>query len=455
MADIGVFVNGGTGQALKRNEHGHLIPDASVREMHEEARELTLYGAEESIRAEELGFDQTTFTEHHFQIIGAEHSPSPLQLQTYIAARTEEIKLRQVSNIITWHDPIRLAEQVAVLDNMSDGRVEFGIGRGYQTRENETFGQYWGGTVQDEEKNRASFEEKFDIMKRAWTQEFMQYNGQFHHIPPSYTKWHHRHDYEYLADDVSGVDADEVIDWDDDADERHLGYYSQQDGNSKLKQLAVLPQPQQDPYPQVWEPLGSPRSIQFAASNGINGYLTTGPVPVIAQFAKMYYDAAEAAGWPDRRPEYDGEPFKYGWDAERGRGMCTRRPVFLTDAADEDTFETWKTGLEFEWSWYEPFDFYTPELFSKHTGDDSWYDHEGLGYPAELIVGHDIAIAGTADEVVEKLRYLKEEVGFEDFTVDVEFGGRGLDHEVTMNQMEAFAEDVLPHVNGMFPTPAR
>lgn len=453
MVEIGIFFNGGTSYDLKRSDEGHLIPDASVREIHEEAKGAAEAGVQQSVLADELGFSHTTFTEHHFQIGGAEQSTNPLQTQTYVAAKTDEIRLRQIANIIAWHDPVRIAEQVALLDNLSDGRVEFGIGRGYQPRENEVLGQYWGGTIQDEEKNRTAIEEKFDIIKRAWTNDLIEVNGQFHHVPPAYTKWHHKQDYAYLDDDVSGVDADEIMNWDEEADDRNRGYYSQTDGETTLNKIGVLPQPYQDPHPQVWEPVGSPRSIKFAASHGINGYLTTGPPSVVKALCSKYYEAAEAAGWPDHRPEYDGEPFAYGWDARRGRGVCTRRPVFLTEASDEEAFETWKRSIEFEWGFYEPFDFYAPEFLAKYTDDDRWTEYEPLGYPPELPIEHDIALAGTSEELIEKLIELKEVVGYEDFHVDLEFGGRGLDNDVALEQMEAFAETVLPYLEEEYPSP--
>lgn len=451
MAQIGIFYNGGTSHELKRTEEGHVLPDASVAEMHEEAKKSSKQATELAIRAEELGFSQATFTEHHFQIGGAEQSTNPLQTQTYIAAKTDEIRLRQVANIIPWHDPIRLAEQVAILDNLSDGRVEFGIGRGYQPRENEVLGQYWGGTIQDEEKNRRSFAEKFEIIKEAWTQDFVKKNGQYHHIPPAHTKWHHKQDQAYFDQGVSGVDVEDIMDWDEDADDRQKGYYSMEDGDTTVKKIAVSPQPTQEPYPQVWEPVGSPRSIKFAAEHGINAYFTSGSAEITKDFCERYYDALEEAGWPDRRPEYDGVPFEYGWDAERRRGVCTRRPVFLTDEADEETFEKWKKSLEFEWGWYEPFDMITPDLLEKYTGDERWHDYEPLGWPAELFIDNDIVLAGTSEEVLDKIIHLKEEVGFHDLCLDLEFGGRGLDESVTMNQMEAFAEEVLPHIEAKYP----
>ena len=61
-------------------------------------------------------------------------------VQMAVAAHTKRIRLGQAANIIVWHHPVRLAEQIALLDVISGGRVECGIGRGYQPRENETLG---------------------------------------------------------------------------------------------------------------------------------------------------------------------------------------------------------------------------------------------------------------------------------------------------------------------------
>jgi alkanesulfonate monooxygenase SsuD/methylene tetrahydromethanopterin reductase-like flavin-dependent oxidoreductase (luciferase family) len=113
----------------------------------------------QGILADKLGYDYWPQTEHHFQPEGAELSPNPLFSEMAIAANTKRIRLRQAANIITWHHPVRIAEQVAMLGVLSGGRGECGIGRGYQPRENEVFGRTYGSTIQDQERNRKAFQE--------------------------------------------------------------------------------------------------------------------------------------------------------------------------------------------------------------------------------------------------------------------------------------------------------
>ncbi len=75
------------------------------------------------------------FTEHHFNHEGMESCPNPLMMGTDIAARTKNIRIGQAANIITFHNPIRLAEDIATLDHLSNGRLEVGVGRGVYGRE--------------------------------------------------------------------------------------------------------------------------------------------------------------------------------------------------------------------------------------------------------------------------------------------------------------------------------
>ena len=87
--------------------------------------------------AEELGFDSVFMTEHHFSRHGI--VPDSLAMLPYLAAQTERIRLRTAVSVSPLHDPVRLAESAALFDVLSDGRFEFGIGRGYQWGEFDRF----------------------------------------------------------------------------------------------------------------------------------------------------------------------------------------------------------------------------------------------------------------------------------------------------------------------------
>jgi alkanesulfonate monooxygenase SsuD/methylene tetrahydromethanopterin reductase-like flavin-dependent oxidoreductase (luciferase family) len=441
MADIGIFHNGGTNLPLKEAENGSIIVDASVRKLHEDLKQVTRDKVEHSVLAEEYGYDRCTFTEHHFELSGSEHSSSPIMSQMAVAQQTEEIQLCQVANILSWHDPLRLAEQTAMLDILSDGRAGIGVGRGYQPRENETLGQYWGGTIQDEEKNRTSFEEKYELLIKAWTEDLVSHHGEFHSVPPNYTLWHHEQDYGYLDDEVTEYEVEDVMDWNHDISEEELKDADNPvlDGGSKLKQLPVFPQPQQEPHPQIWEPISSPRSTKFAAKNAINGYLTTGTTSILKRITDIYYDTAEEHGWPDHRPEYDGEPFSYGWDEDRGRGLTLRRFIFNTDAGDEETLERWKLGVEERWDFFGPFG------FAKAVAKDD-EDPSEVSLDIETFIERDIVLIGDSEELIEQIARTKEDLDFEGYSMDISFEVPGITAEEANEQLRVFGEEVLPYV---------
>lgn len=433
MAEFTVVHNGSTNLPLKRTgEDGLVVPDATIAEIHEDCRTVLEDQIRHGVLAEEYGFDRISYTEHHFQLVGAEFSPNPLLTEMAVAARTSEIKLVQLANIINWHDPIRFAEQTAQLDVVSGGRVEVGVGRGYQPRENEILGQYWGGTVQDQEKNRVSFDEKLELILKAWTEDAFSHVGEYHSVPPKHTKWHHEQERRYLEDDASEYDLEDYIDWKE-GDLYSSGLWSPVvSGGSTLTGLSVFPQPLQKPHPQLWQPVTSYRSVRYAGEHGMNG-ISFGD-PNVGKNMARYHEAAEAAGWPDRRPEYDGEPFEFGWDEERGRGLATGLWVFNTEVASEETFEKWKLGLEHGWDYFGPFGFNRAI-----TGD---VDERAT---AEAIIDKGVAIVGDAEQIVDGVAAIKEETGTHDLHLGIFFETAGISGEAADEQLRAFGEEVIPH----------
>ena len=123
---------------------------------------------------EPLGFDSLFALEHHFT--GYAMSPAPLQLLAYYAGRTKRIQLGTSVIVLPWHDPIRVAEQIALLDVMCGGRCLFGFGRGAASVEYEGF-----RIPMDEARPR--FIEAAQIIGEALRQDTFEFHGKYYDIP--------------------------------------------------------------------------------------------------------------------------------------------------------------------------------------------------------------------------------------------------------------------------------
>jgi len=123
---------------------------------------------------EELGFDEAWLTEHHFIDYGL--SVDPAALAAAAASRTRRIRIGLAAAILPFHHPLRLAEQMALVDIISNGRLDVGVGRGNRPAE-------FRGYRVPQEESRERFDEAVDIMQRAWTEERFSYDGRFFTVP--------------------------------------------------------------------------------------------------------------------------------------------------------------------------------------------------------------------------------------------------------------------------------
>lgn len=124
--------------------------------------------------AEPLGFQSLWALEHHFT--GYSMSPNPLQLLSYFAGRTKRLELGTAVIVLPWHDPVRVAEEIALLDVLSGGRCLFGFGRGAASVE------YAGFRIPMEEA-RPRFVEAAQIVVKALSNEVFSHEGEFYKIP--------------------------------------------------------------------------------------------------------------------------------------------------------------------------------------------------------------------------------------------------------------------------------
>ena len=156
---------------------------------------------------ERTGYDAVWLAEHHFT--GYSVCPSVHVMATHIAARTRRLRIGTAVTLAAFYHPLRIAEEVALLDVLSDGRVNWGAGRGFDKLEFETF-----GVPQSESTER--FREAVEVVLAAWRSERLTFSGKFHHY--------------------DGVE--------------------------------VLPKPLQQPHPPTWVAATSPDAIAWAASRG-------------------------------------------------------------------------------------------------------------------------------------------------------------------------------------------
>jgi alkanesulfonate monooxygenase SsuD/methylene tetrahydromethanopterin reductase-like flavin-dependent oxidoreductase (luciferase family) len=138
------------------------------------AQQLFHENLEQVVYAEELGYDSFWFAEHHFSNYSMIASPNLMVAAA--SQRTERIKLGPAVNVLPFHHPIRLAEEGAMLDMMSNGRLQWGVGRGIQPAE------FLPWKV-DHEQSREIFDETHEAVVRAWTQKTFSFEGKHIHIP--------------------------------------------------------------------------------------------------------------------------------------------------------------------------------------------------------------------------------------------------------------------------------
>src|SRR5919201_6947691 len=123
-------------------------------------------------RADLLGYHSVKAVEHYFHDYGG-HTPNPVVLLSAIAARTKYIRPITGAVIPAFNNPVKLAAELAMLDNISGGRLDVGFGRAFIPKEFEVF-----GVSMDD--SRARFEEGIDIITRLWTEDRVSYQGKFH-----------------------------------------------------------------------------------------------------------------------------------------------------------------------------------------------------------------------------------------------------------------------------------
>ncbi len=420
MIEFAILDNGPTDLRIKKMPSGVSLPEGGLEEMHESRRRTTLNQVRMMILAEKLGFHYSFFTEHHFQPEGAEYSSSPLILGAAIAARTKRIRIGQMANILSWWHPIRLAEQAAMVDVLSGGRLEFGIGRGAQPRETEVFGHVFGSSSVDDERTRAYCDECYEIIIKAWTQPSFAHYGEFFSLPPKWTSHHHPITIEYFSQAGIGRNVDQVLQLGAPTG-RPIPLYSH---STTLKEMSVYPQPVQKPHPQVWQPIVvSNRTIREAARKGINPVFVASAIDRVHTEVATYYEEAEKHDYPDRLQR---GKFKHGWDCAKRRGVGYFQGVHIVDHGIGN-MERARLGANHVWDYLSAF---VPPGVSS------------LVPP--VVEGDAPCFFGSTQQVIDAYMEIKQAGGYEDFLCIAGFTFPSMSREEIEEQMHAFAQDIMP-----------
>ena len=133
-----------------------------------------------AVLMDRLDYETFWMAEHHFQREGYECIPNLLLFGVHLAHLTKTLKIGCGFNIAPMWNPLRLAEDYATADILTDGRVVFGVGRGYHSREVESF----GAPIIDQDANRELFEEQVEVIFKAFNNRSFSHQGKHYNIPP-------------------------------------------------------------------------------------------------------------------------------------------------------------------------------------------------------------------------------------------------------------------------------
>ena len=201
---------------------------------------------------ESLGYDILWLAEHHFQREGYECIPNVLLLSLWLAQQTKRLKFGCAFNVLPMWHPLRLAEDFAMVDILTNGRLIFGMGRGYHTREVETF----GAPMLENEANRELFEEQFEVLMKAFNETSFSHKGKHYTLPPEVP---------------------------------YRGY--------QLREITLVPRPLHRPV-EIWQPIvsGTPRAFDFMARHGIKGAILGTAAEYVDRWVHQYQEANAGYG---------------------------------------------------------------------------------------------------------------------------------------------------------------
>jgi alkanesulfonate monooxygenase SsuD/methylene tetrahydromethanopterin reductase-like flavin-dependent oxidoreductase (luciferase family) len=331
-----------------------------------------------------LGYDTFWMAEHHFQHEGYECIPNVLMMAVHLARVTERLRIGCGFNITPMWHPLRLAEDFATADILTGGRVTFGVGRGYHTREVETF----GSPLLDQPANRELFEEQVELIFKAFNEESFSHQGKHYTLPPKVP---------------------------------YRGY--------ELQNLTLVPRPLRRPV-ECWQPIqgGSQQALDFMAKMGIKGVVGGGS----AEGGAMH---RVVLAWQEAQA-------RVGRQLQLGDDLCFGFHFYLADSREQGIREAGKYYEE-NLKMFGPLRLV--RALSDQQIEDMTDPRKApfAGLPRiETAINNGGVLCGSPDDFIEHLKKLEERYpGLDRVMVSLTVG---IPKTLVVEQLERFAAEVMP-----------
>lgn len=331
-----------------------------------------------------MGYDTFWMAEHHFQYEGYECIPNVLMMALHLTHLTERLRIGCGFNITPMWHPLRLAEDFAMADILSKGRITFGVGRGYHTREVETF----GAPLLDQPANRELFEEQVEIIFKAFNEESFSHHGKHYTLPPEVP---------------------------------YRGY--------DLKELTLVPRPLHRPV-ECWQPIqgGSQRALDFMAKQGIKGVVGGGS----AEGGAMH---KVVLNWQEAHA-------RLGRHLQLGEDLCFGFHFYIADSREQGIREAGKYYEE-NLKMFGPLRLVRAlsDEQIEIMADPKRAPHANLPRIENAIANGGV-LCGTPEQIIEHLKALEDKYpGLERVMVSLSVG---VPQAVVLEQLERFATEVMP-----------
>lgn len=360
---------------------------------------------EQAILVEEAGFTALWFAEHHFAHQDGWNSatPNPILAGADLVAHTTRLRIGQCGvSLPDWH-PIRVAEDVAMLDQMSQGRVDFGVMRDLKSRWDVQFNVNAGRS--DYERNYALFAESLDVIIKAWTQDSFSHEGRFYQFPVP--GWKDTSPYRFHEPPWGGGD-------------RAREAYTP---DGELVALGVHPKPYQKPHPPIWQMADSTESHVFGAKRGLSVMCYFSPLRVIRDHWAAYKEA-----------------FNETQDHEIafGQNLGVMKPVYVAETMEEAIKDT-REGINLNFGRWGN-DAEQRKHSINHGGEPTnedlnmdWFD---------FLMKHDHLWIGSPEDVAEKMAKYTSELNCEYFGIWHSISL--VDFDKTKRSLDLFGDKVMP-----------